>query len=89
MRITIKQLEALTDWINELTHNPLKPYENINGRLKANIGNYHLYQAYGSIALHRMVNEGGGISDIIGLSTKKDLYYQLQAFIKGLQVKGA
>lgn len=87
MNITINMLKAKIDYLNEITNSPKKPYSEVDGKLKANIGNFHLYQAYGAYGLHRMVNEGGGVSDnnIYGLHTKKDLYYRLCSFINGLQ----
>lgn len=84
MRVSIKQLKDLCTYINELKNTPIEPYTRVDNQLKANIGNYHLYQAYGAVALHRMCNEGGGITEVIGLNTKKDLYYQLHAYIKGI-----
>lgn len=84
MRITIKQLESLCDWINKVKEAPIKPYERVEGQFKANIGNYHLYQAYGAVALHRMTNEGGGVSEVLGLGTKKELYNEMHAYIKGI-----
>ena len=84
MRVSIKQLEALCTYINELKGTPIKPYDRIEGQFKANIDNYHLYQAYGSVGLHRMCNEGGGITEILSLSTKKELYDKMHAYIKGI-----
>ncbi len=84
MRISINDLKNLCTYINELKNTPIKPYENVDGKFKANIGNYHLYQAYGAVGLHRMVNEGGGITEILGLSTKKELYDKMHAYIKGI-----
>ena len=83
MRVSEKMLESLCETINNLKGAPVAPYSRDNGKFKANIGNYHLYFAYGSVALHKTNNEGGGITEIIGLSTKKDLYYQMQSFIRG------
>jgi len=85
MRVSIKQLEALCTYINELRNTPIKPYDRIDGQFKANIGNYHLYQAYGAVGLHRMCNEGGGITEILSLSTKKELYDRIHAYIIGIQ----
>ena len=86
-QITLSMLKAKIDYLNELTNSPAKPYENVNGSLKANIGNFHLYQAYGAYGLHRMVNEGGGVTDqhVYGLHTKRELFYRLTAFINGLE----
>jgi len=84
MRVSIQQLKDLCAYINELKGTPIKPYDRIEGQFKANIGNYHLYQAYGSVGLHRMCNEGGGITEILSLSTKKELYDKMHAYIKGI-----
>jgi hypothetical protein len=84
MRVSIQQLKDLCAYINELKGTPIKPYDRIEGQFKANIGNYHLYQAYGAVGLHRMCNEGGGITEILSLSTKKELYDKMHAYIKGI-----
>lgn len=60
--------------------------ENGKGIYKANIGNYHLSGAYGGYSLYRMDNDGGGVQDVLvcGYISKRDLYYRMQAFIRGL-----
>jgi hypothetical protein len=85
-RITEKQLQALCDYINELTNSPMQPYTRDEQGFRANIGNYHLSHAYGGVCLHRMVNEGGGIRTTLmsGHVTKKELYNAMQAYINGL-----
>jgi hypothetical protein len=86
-RITEKQLESLVQWINELTNSPATSYTRTDDKLTANIGNYHLYYAYGGVNLHRMSNEGGGVSTPLGggTRTKRELFNQLHAFINGIQ----
>lgn len=86
-RITDKQLNALADWINELTDSPLTPWTADEGGIKANIGNYHISRAYGGVCLHRMVNTGGGVTCPIfhGHVTKRELYNSMHAYIKGLR----
>jgi hypothetical protein len=88
-RITEKQLEALVGWINELTNSPATSYTRTDDKLTANIGNYHLYYAYGGVNLHRMTNEGGGVNTPLGggTRTKRELFNQLHAFINGLRAK--
>jgi len=90
-RISIKDLEAQVKRINKLTNSPETEYTKINGKLIGNIGNYHLDQAYGGVKLVRMRNESGGIEEITrtGFTTKRDLYFQLDAIITGLQIKGS
>lgn len=85
--ITNKHLEGLIDRINIVTKNPTTSWTKFkNGNIKPNIGNYHLDEAYGGVALHQMVNEQGGVDDIFnsGYMTKRDLYNRLSAFLKGL-----
>jgi hypothetical protein len=89
-RITEKQLESLVQWVNELTNSPPTSYTRTeDGKLSANIGNYHLYFAYGGVNLHRMTNTGGGVNTPLGegTRTKRELFNQLHAFINGLRAK--
>ena len=81
-RVTEKQLQAIVDRINTMTGSPLEPYA--NG--KAQIGNYHLSHAYGGVCLHRMHNEGGGVSSplSVGHVTKRELANLMYAYICGL-----
>ncbi len=81
-RVTEKQLQAIVDRINRITNSPAAPY--IDG--KAQIGNYHLSHAYGGVSLHRMHNEGGGVSSplSIGHVPKRELAALMYAFICGL-----
>ena len=85
-RITEKQLESLVEYINKLTNSPQEPYSRIDGKCSANIGNFHLYHAYGGVNLHRMSNTGGGVSTplVSYHTTKRELYNAMQAFISGL-----
>jgi len=81
-RITESQLQAVVDRLNRITGSPMAPYA--DG--KAQIGNYHLSHAYGGVCLHRMHNEGGGVSCPIigGHVPKRELYGLMQAYISGL-----
>lgn len=84
-RISQSQLESLVDTINRLTNSPAKPYGD-NG---ANVGNFHLSYAYGGVTLHRMVNDGGGVTTPLGggYFTKRELFEKMHAFIGGLAWK--
>ncbi len=88
-RITIKNLEYQVSRINQLTGSPETAYTKIDGKFKANIGHYHLDQAYGGVKLVRMDNECGGISLVSrnGYGTKRDLSVWMDAFITGLELK--
>ena len=85
--ITIKFIEAQVNRLNILTNSPLVPYVRTGDRYEAQIGNYHLSGAYGGHALHRMGNEGGGISDVFGCGhvTKRDLSNRISAMIAGIE----
>lgn len=83
-RITEKQLEAVVERLNRLTHSPLASWIKSDEGHRANIGNYHLDYAYGYVSLARMVNGGGGIEKILPGGTKRECYEQLQAFIRGI-----
>jgi len=89
MRTTLAQLEALTAELNKLLNRPLKPYIKENGKLTAQIGNFHLYQAYGAFGLHEMANESGGVRETISLGTKKELYTALHKLIQGVELATA
>lgn len=85
-RITESNLKALVLRINEATGSPVEPYtKQPGGRYKARIGNYHLDIAYGGYALDRMVNDGGGVSVIIGRGTKRELWDKMHAFLRGYE----
>lgn len=89
-RISIKDLQSVCDRINRIMGTPAKPYERgADGKLVAQIGNYHLDQAYGGVNLVRMVNEGGGISNVLGCGCipKRDLYERMHCFIRGLEAR--
>ena len=90
MRTSIKTLETLCRWINERTGSPLEPYtRDAEGKLRANIGNYHLSGAYGGYCLHRMATPGGGTSTPLmgGHVPKRELELAMRAFLAGLEAK--
>lgn len=85
-RITEKMLESLVERINTLTNSPQESSSRVDGKYCANVGNFHLYFAYGGVNLHRISNTGGGVSTPVGMGTrtKRELYNDMQAFIRGL-----
>ena len=81
-------LEVRVDYLNELTGSPKTPYTNgKDGKLTANIGNYHLSGAYGGFCIHRMVNEGGGVDTPLsyGYIPKRELFEKLTSFTRGIE----
>ena len=81
-RVTQSQLQAVVDRINRITQSPMVPYI---GNI-AQVGNYHLSNAYGSVCLHRMQNDGGGVSSPLssGHIPKRQLLDLMYAYIQGL-----
>ena len=85
-RITNKHLECTIARINRMTGNNESAYSKVSGKLRGNIGNYHLDQAYGGVSLVQMVSESGGVTVVIGRGTKRELHDKMQAFIAGIEV---
>lgn len=91
-RITVKHLQAIVDRINRLMGTPAEPWtKGEDGKIHANIGNYHLGGAYGGYALDQMVNDGGGVRSVFGCGhiAKRELADRMHAFIVGIEAKRA
>ena len=86
MRTSIKTLKALVDQINVATDSPATPYTRTGDNLTANIGNYHLSQAYGGACVHRMATDGGGVTTPIfpGHIPKREAEIAIRAFLRGI-----
>lgn len=87
-RITERDLKAVVDRINRVTNSPTEPYTNDEtGRMRAQIGNYHISHAYGGVCLHRMHNEGGSVTTPLccGYVPKRELYNLMHAYLRGLE----
>jgi len=86
-RVTDSQLQVVVDRINRITGSPMTPYT--DGKI--NIGNYHLSGAYGGVCLHRMHNQGGGVSSPLstGHIPKRELLNLMHAYIQGINDKAA
>ena len=82
-RITEAHLQAKIDRLNRITNSPAEPYT----AGKANVGNFHLSHAYGGVCLHRMYNDGGGVSSPLstGHVSKRELAGLLSAYIAGIE----
>ncbi len=85
-RITKTQIEMAIETLNALMERPLEPYDKSKERNRANVGNFHLYSAYGKVGLHETVNKSGGARDIVGLCTKRELYNAIQHLIRGIRL---
>lgn len=87
-RITRRDLEAAIVLLNRLTGSPAEPYtKGDDGKFRANPGNYHLSGAYGGWNVHRMSNEGGGVSCPMsnGHVPARELFGLIHAYIKGIE----
>lgn len=84
-RITRAHLDAKASTINSMTKSPSEPSNMVNGKYRANVGNYHISGAYGGYSLHRMT-EGGGAADVLdcGHTSARELAALLSAYIAGL-----
>jgi len=86
-RVTLNNLQAVIDRLNRETDSPAEPYvRDADGKLRAQIGNFHLSRAYGGYALHRMVTEGGGVSSPLstGHIPARELMNRMHAYLAGL-----
>jgi len=88
MSTSKKTLEALCELINTATGSPLTPYTRTESGLTANIGNFHLSGAYGGVCVHRMHNDGGGITEPIwsGHISKAKAETKMRAYLAGLEM---
>lgn len=88
-RITTANLEAIVQRINKMTNSPDKPYALKDGKYIPQANCYHLSQAYGGYALHRMTSQEGGtgVNDILsrGHMPKRELAELMYAYIRGLE----
>jgi hypothetical protein len=86
-RVTQSDLTRAIADLNERTNSPALPADrDSDGKYRANVGNFHLSGAYGGYALHRMANEGGGVTDVFrsGHIPARDLYNRINAMLDGL-----
>ena len=85
-RITRSFLEAKARTINSMTKSPAEPSRMIDGKYRANVGNYHISGAYGGYCLHRMANEAGGVNDVFdcGHIPARQLAALMSAYTAGL-----
>jgi len=85
-RITIKNLEALCEALNKATGSPLVPYvRGEDGKLRGQIGNFHVSSDYGGFCIHRMANEQGGVTTPIvhGHIPARDLFERMHCWLAG------
>lgn len=87
-RITVSDLRAIIARLNRATGSPAEPYvKGDDGRHRAQVGCWHLSRAYGGFALHRMVNESGGVSDPFHYHMPaRELHSRIHAMLMGFDI---
>ena len=85
-RITRAHLDAKAQTINSMRGAPSEPSRMVDGKYRANVGNYHISNSYGGYCLHRMSNESGGVSDVFscGHVPARELAARMSAYTAGL-----
>jgi len=88
MRVNKSDLEQLVKELNTKYGYEIEPYtkDPETGRYEPSPHNYHLYWAYGGVALDQMAAKGSGTRRIShdGCSTKRKLYDFLIAYLEGM-----
>lgn len=84
-RVKESDLHQLVKVLNNRTRSPLETFsKDSDGRLKYNVGNYHLDMAYGCVKLVRS-HPVGGTKDISGFCTKRELKIFIEAYLLGVE----
>ena len=87
-QIKKENLERQIAHINKLLNRPETPWRrDEQGKLHANVGNFHLDSAYGGYNLSEMDGDSGGIRNVFGIGfvSKRELWSTLDAFIRGIE----
>ena len=82
-RMTIELLRKRIDFLNGALGTPLQPYTQDG---LPNVGNYHLYGAYGQWSLHQVCASGGTRDVLGGLCSKRELANRISWFRAGAEV---
>jgi hypothetical protein len=88
MRVTLSMLEAKVKQINEAIGAETSPFTSVDGGTKTNVGTFYISQAYGGVALFRIVGTSGSITMPIrsGHVTKRELNHQLDGMLYALNL---
>lgn len=85
-RVTIEDLEVLVSRINKAQGLPNESHRRKGQVFVPNPGVYTLELAYGQAGLAQMC-EGGGVTTIFTLRSKRELAEQLRAYLAGMSIK--
>ena len=82
-RIKNSDLENALFALNDSQGTPQEPWSRKDGKNSANVGNYHLSQAYGGYNVIKMVNTGGGCSEPAGGGhvTKRECFDRIKSLV--------
>lgn len=88
MRVTISMLQAKVDRINDEIGAERSVFTKTDYGTKTNVGTFYISQAYGGVALVRIVNTSGAITMPVrsGHITKKELNHQLDGILYALSL---
>jgi len=87
-RITKGQIESRIKELNHILKRPCDPWTRSDGENVANVGNFHLSQAYGGYELQEMSNDRGAVYYTFrsGHIPARDLYNRINALIEGISL---
>ena len=86
-RISLKQLNAAIDYLNDVAGTPTEPYSKTkDGQYKPNAYCYHLAGAYGGWQLAQMSGKGSRHPLNGGYVSKRECFDSVHHFIKGMLV---
>lgn len=82
-RITNKKLQNTIDTINWATNSGERSiwFKDSDGNLKSRIGMYKLDTNVGGYQLTKIVNDGGGETDLTHRLSAKEMFYFLQGYL--------
>ena len=86
-RITNAMLENAVSELNTVAGTPTRTWvhNDATGHNDSQDRNYCVYSAYGAYGLHQVNGIRGGVDTIFGLTTKRELYHQINAMITGIR----
>ena len=89
MATSLKGIRENIAYLNKITGSPAQPWvRSESGRNVAQIGCYHLSEAYGGVCLHQIVNTGGAVTTPLysAHEPRKMMAARLRAFIDGIEL---
>lgn len=89
-KITQSRLLHLVDHLNKLTGSPDMPYHQTQAEgYVAHVGHFQIDSSNGGVSLERVHNKDGGVVTILERSSKRELYEEIHAYIRGYELAAA